>query len=179
LKNFLSVNNAGNIDDLIKTALDFKKNPLSNQSLGKGKRIGLLFLNPSMRTRLSTHIAAQNLGMEAVTWIPEADTALVGFVVGGAAARVPVVVDGVIADAALLVAAALAPDVLACCVAGHRSHEPGATAALDHLGLAPLLDLGMRLGEGSGAVLALPIVAAAVRVLHEVATFDSAGVSEK
>ena len=64
--------------------------------------------------------------------------ALAGFIVGGAAARVPVVVDGVIADAALLVAAALAPDVLACCVAGHRSHEPGATAALDHLGLVPL-----------------------------------------
>ena len=105
--------------------------------------------------------------------------ALVGFVVGGAAARVPVVVDGVIADAALLVAAALAPDVRACCVAGHRSHEPGATAALDHLGLAPLLDLGMRLGEGSGACLALPVVEAAARLLREMATFDSAGVSEK
>jgi N-succinyl-L-ornithine transcarbamylase len=68
LKNFLSVNNAGNIHDLIKTALDFKKNPLSNQSLGKGKRIGLLFLNPSMRTRLSTQIAAQNLGMEPIVF---------------------------------------------------------------------------------------------------------------
>jgi len=77
------------------------------------------------------------------------------------------------------VAAALAPDVLACCVAGHRSHEPGATAALDHLGLAPLLDLGMRLGEGSGACLALPVVEAAARLLREMATFDSAGVSEK
>ena len=105
--------------------------------------------------------------------------ALAGFVVGGAAARVPVVVDGVIADAALLVAAALAPDVLACCVAGHRSQEPGAAAALDHLGVAPLLDLGMRLGEGSGACLALPVVEAAARLLREMATFDSAGVSEK
>ena len=105
--------------------------------------------------------------------------ALAGFIVGGAAARVPVVVDGVIADAALLVAAVLAPDVLACCVAGHRSHEPGATAALDHLGLVPLLDLGMRLGEGSGACLALPVVEAAARLLREMATFDSAGVSEK
>jgi nicotinate-nucleotide--dimethylbenzimidazole phosphoribosyltransferase len=105
--------------------------------------------------------------------------ALTGLIVGGAAARVPVVVDGVIADAALLVAAALAPDVLACCVAGHRSHEPGATAALDHLGLEPLLDLGMRLGEGSGACLALPVVEAAARLLREMATFDTAGVSEK
>lgn len=68
MKNFLSVNDAGNIDFLIKTALDFKKNPLSDQGVGKGKRIGLLFLNPSMRTRLSTQIAAQNLGMEAIVF---------------------------------------------------------------------------------------------------------------
>jgi nicotinate-nucleotide--dimethylbenzimidazole phosphoribosyltransferase len=64
-------------------------------------------------------------------------------------------------------------------VAGHRSAEPGATVALAHLGLTPLLDLGLRLGEGTGAVLALPVVASAVRVLHDVATFDAAGVSEK
>lgn len=68
MKNFLSVNDAGNIDGLVKLALDFKKNPLSNSSLGKGKRIGLLFLNPSMRTRLSTQIAAQNLGMESIVF---------------------------------------------------------------------------------------------------------------
>jgi nicotinate-nucleotide--dimethylbenzimidazole phosphoribosyltransferase len=105
--------------------------------------------------------------------------ALTGFILGAAAARVPVIVDGVIAASAALAAAAFAPDAVAAMVAGHRSAEPGATAALAHLGLEPLLDLGMRLGEGSGAVLALPIVSAAVRVLHEVATFDSAGVSEK
>ena len=64
-------------------------------------------------------------------------------------------------------------------MAGHRSHEPGATAALDHLGLEPLLDLGLRLGEGSGACLALPVVEAAARLLREMATFDSAGVTEK
>ncbi|MEA2685117.1 MAG: nicotinate-nucleotide--dimethylbenzimidazole phosphoribosyltransferase [Actinomycetota bacterium] len=105
--------------------------------------------------------------------------ALAGFIVAGAAARVPVVVDGVIADAALLVAIRLAPGVLDYCIAGHRSTEPGATAVLDHLGLDPLLDLGLRLGEGSGACLALPVVEAAARVLREMATFDSAGVSEK
>jgi nicotinate-nucleotide--dimethylbenzimidazole phosphoribosyltransferase len=105
--------------------------------------------------------------------------ALAGFVVGGAAARVPVVVDGVIADAAALVACALVPGVRDYLVAGHRSAEPGATAALAHLGLEPLLDLGMRLGEGSGACLALPVVEAAARVLREMATFDGAGVSEK
>jgi nicotinate-nucleotide--dimethylbenzimidazole phosphoribosyltransferase len=105
--------------------------------------------------------------------------ALAGFVLGAAARRVPVVLDGVIAASAALAAAAFAPDAVAAMVAGHRSVEPGATVALAHLGLAPLLDLGMRLGEGSGAVLALPIVAGAVRVLREVSTFDAAGVSEK
>ncbi|HTZ10307.1 MAG TPA: nicotinate-nucleotide--dimethylbenzimidazole phosphoribosyltransferase [Acidimicrobiales bacterium] len=105
--------------------------------------------------------------------------ALSGFVVGAAAARVPVVVDGVIATAALLVAAALAPEALGYVIAGHRSAEPGASAALSHLGLEPVLDLGMRLGEGSGAVLAVPVVQAAARILREMATFDAAGVSDK
>lgn len=68
MKNFLSVHDAGNIDYLVKTALNFKKNPFANSTLGKGKRMGLLFLNPSMRTRLSTQIAAQNLGMEAIVF---------------------------------------------------------------------------------------------------------------
>jgi len=68
LKNFLSVKDAGNISGLINSALNFKKVPLAKPILGKGKRIGLLFLNPSMRTRLSTQIAAQNLGMEAIVF---------------------------------------------------------------------------------------------------------------
>jgi len=105
--------------------------------------------------------------------------ALAGFVVGGAAAGVPVLVDGVVANAALLVAAALVPGIADRCIAGHRSTEPGAAAALAHLGLEPLLDLGLRLGEGSGACLALPVVEAAARILREMATFDAAGVSEK
>jgi nicotinate-nucleotide--dimethylbenzimidazole phosphoribosyltransferase len=105
--------------------------------------------------------------------------ALAGFIVGGAARRIPVVVDGVIADAGLLVAAALCPGVVSFAFAGHRSTEPGATAVLEHLDLVPLLDLGLRLGEGSGACLALPILEAAARVLAEMATFDSAGVVDK
>ncbi|HEY8659426.1 MAG TPA: N-acetylornithine carbamoyltransferase [Hanamia sp.] len=68
MKKFLSVKDAGNIDYLIKSALNYKKNPFAHNTLGKGKRIGLLFLNPSMRTRLSTQIAAQNLGMEAIVF---------------------------------------------------------------------------------------------------------------
>ena len=103
--------------------------------------------------------------------------ALTGFLLGAAALRVPVVLDGVIACAAALAARALAPDVVHCLVAGHLSTEPGARRALAALGLRPLLDLDLRLGEGSGGALALPIVQSAARVLRDVATFDSAGVS--
>lgn len=105
--------------------------------------------------------------------------ALAGFIVAGAAARVPIVVDGVIALAGLLAAAALAPACVDYCIAGHRSTEPAATAALEHLGLEPVLDLGMRLGEGTGAVLAVPVVQAAAKILREMATLDGAGVTSK
>ncbi|MFI6512109.1 nicotinate-nucleotide--dimethylbenzimidazole phosphoribosyltransferase [Streptosporangium sp. NPDC050855] len=105
--------------------------------------------------------------------------AIAGFVLGGAALRVPVILDGVIAGAAALAAAALAPDAVDHCVAGHRSAEPGHAIALEHLGLRPLIELGMRLGEGTGGLLAHPLVCAAARVMHEVATFDSAGVTDK
>jgi nicotinate-nucleotide--dimethylbenzimidazole phosphoribosyltransferase len=105
--------------------------------------------------------------------------AIAGLVLGAAAHRVPVVLDGVIAGSAALVARALAPACVDACVAGHRSVEPGHTVALAHLGLRPLVDLELRLGEGTGAVLALPLVQAAVRALREMATFDSAGVAEK
>jgi len=98
--------------------------------------------------------------------------ALAGFIVAGAAQRVPVVIDGVIACAALLLADALVPGVSDSCIAGHRSTEPGATIALAHAGLDPLLDLDLRLGEGTGACLAIPLVQAAARILHEMATFD-------
>jgi nicotinate-nucleotide--dimethylbenzimidazole phosphoribosyltransferase len=103
--------------------------------------------------------------------------ALAGYLLGAAALRVPVVLDGMTACAAALAAAALSPDAVHYMVAGHRSAEPGAGRALAALGLRPLLELDLRLGEGSGAALALPIVQAAARVLRDVATFDSAGVS--
>ncbi len=105
--------------------------------------------------------------------------ALAGFVLGAAAARVPVLLDGVIAGSAALVAAALCPPALEYALAGHTSAEPGHGIALRHLGLRPLLRLDLRLGEGTGALLALPLVAAAARALRDVATFDSAGVTEK
>ncbi|HEY5859241.1 MAG TPA: nicotinate-nucleotide--dimethylbenzimidazole phosphoribosyltransferase, partial [Actinomycetota bacterium] len=82
----------------------------------------------------------------------------------------PIVIDGVIADAALLVAERLAPGCAAGCIAGHRSTEPAATIALAAIGLEPLLDLDLRLGEGTGAVLALPLLESAARLLTDVAT---------
>jgi nicotinate-nucleotide--dimethylbenzimidazole phosphoribosyltransferase len=103
--------------------------------------------------------------------------ALVGVCLAGAAQRVPVLLDGVSANAAALVACALSPAAAGYLVAGHRSTEPAAGAALDHLGLEPLLRLDLRLGEGTGALLAAPIVRAAAAVLAEMATFDDAGIA--
>jgi nicotinate-nucleotide--dimethylbenzimidazole phosphoribosyltransferase len=105
--------------------------------------------------------------------------AIAGFVLGAAALRLPVLLDGVIAGSAALVAAALAPEAVGAWIAGHRSVEPGAAAALRTLGLRPVLELELRLGEGTGALLAVPVVQAAARVLRDMATFDSAGVVGK
>jgi nicotinate-nucleotide--dimethylbenzimidazole phosphoribosyltransferase len=104
---------------------------------------------------------------------------LAGYVLGAASRRVPVVLDGVIAGAAALVAAALAPDTVDYCFAGHRSVEPGHAVALGRLALRPVVDLDLRLGEGTGAALAFPVIESAGAVLREMATFDSAGVTRK
>ncbi|MDT7592256.1 MAG: nicotinate-nucleotide--dimethylbenzimidazole phosphoribosyltransferase [Pseudonocardiales bacterium] len=103
---------------------------------------------------------------------------MAGFLAQAAVRRTPVLLDGVVVGAAALVAEELAPGARAWWLAGHRSVEPAHTLTLEHLGLEPLLDLGMRLGEGSGALTALPLVWMAGRVLAEMATFADAGVSE-
>ena len=105
--------------------------------------------------------------------------ALVGAILGAAANRIPVVLDGFITGAAALVAARLAPDVPARLIASHRSAEPGHRIVLEMLGLEPILDLGLRLGEGSGAALAIPVIRSAARLLGEMATFEDAGVSNR
>jgi nicotinate-nucleotide--dimethylbenzimidazole phosphoribosyltransferase len=104
---------------------------------------------------------------------------LVGVILAGAAHRIPVVVDGFISASAALIAVTLKPEVRHYLIAAHRSAEPGHDAILRHLGLAPYLDLRMRLGEGTGAALAFTLIRAAVRIYTEMATFKSAGVSEK
>lgn len=105
--------------------------------------------------------------------------ALVGVILGGARLKVPVVLDGFVSGAAALVAARIAPLAMEYVVAGHYSVEPGHRKILEVLELRPLLDLEMRLGEGSGALVALPLLDAAVAVLNEMATFSQAGVSER
>jgi nicotinate-nucleotide--dimethylbenzimidazole phosphoribosyltransferase len=101
--------------------------------------------------------------------------AIVGVILTGAACGVPVVLDGVVSDSAALAARALAPDAAGYMVAGHLSAEPGAKVVLEVLGLQPLLDLGMRLGEGTGGLLAVPLVTAAARALGGMATLEELG----
>ena len=104
---------------------------------------------------------------------------LTGAVLQAASERRVIVVDGFIASSAVLVAARLQPHVLQRCVFSHRSGERGHALMLAQLGAEPLLDLGLRLGEGSGAALAWPLLLSACTILREMASFESAGVSEK
>lgn len=101
--------------------------------------------------------------------------AIVGIALAAASRRRPFLIDGVNTAAAALTAVALAPDASGYLIAAHRSVEPGASAALRHLRKEPLIDLGLRLGEGTGAILAVPLVQAAARVLHDVITLDEMG----
>ena len=103
--------------------------------------------------------------------------ALVGVILGAVAGRVPLVLDGFITGAAVLLAAGLAPRVSERVIAAHRSVEPGHAIVLERLGLRPLLDLDLRLGEGTGAALAIQLIDAAVRLRDGMATFTSAAVS--
>ncbi len=104
--------------------------------------------------------------------------AMAGFLAQAAVRRTPVILDGVVVTAAALVAAELAPGAVSWWVAGHRSVEPAHTFALEHLDLEPILELRMRLGEGSGALMALPVVSSSVEILRGMSTFDEAGISD-
>jgi nicotinate-nucleotide--dimethylbenzimidazole phosphoribosyltransferase len=104
---------------------------------------------------------------------------LAGLMLGAAAARIPVVLDGFIAGAAALIAVGLQPHCKEYFIASHRSVERGHKAILNHLGLKPLFDLDLRLGEGTGACLGMSLVFAAIKIFTEMATFDEAGVSER
>ena len=104
---------------------------------------------------------------------------LAGLALAGAFHQRPVVIDGFISTAGALIAQAICPTVTDYLFAGHQSEEPGHKIMLRHLGLQPILDLGMRLGEGTGGAMAMSIMEGALRVFKEVLTFDEAGVAEK
>ncbi len=104
---------------------------------------------------------------------------LVGAVLQAASERRTIVVDGFITGAAVLAVSQLVPAVLGYCVWSHRSAESGHGVMIRHLGAQPLLDMGLRLGEGSGAALAWPLLVSAVNVLNDMASFESAGVSDR
>ncbi len=105
--------------------------------------------------------------------------AMTGFILEAAANRIAIVCDGFISTAAAAVAYAIAPPVKGYLFAGHCSEEPGHGVLLNYLGLTPILRLNLRLGEGTGAVLAMPVIESALRIYSEMATFSSAGVSTK
>jgi nicotinate-nucleotide--dimethylbenzimidazole phosphoribosyltransferase len=104
---------------------------------------------------------------------------LAGVMIAAASRRIPIVLDGFISTASAMIAVGLAPGVREYLIASHRSVEIGHRAMLQHLNLVPLLDLNMRLGEGTGAVLAFHLIEASTRILREMATFEEAGVSDK
>ena len=132
-----------------------------------------------LREVLQLHAAAQS-PMQALTALGGFEIAtMVGAVLKAAQLRRLIVVDGFISSSAVLVAQALAPHVLQRCVFAHRSDEHAHGLMLNRLGAQPLLDLGLRLGEGSGAALAWPLLESACRILAEMASFESAAVSVK
>lgn len=128
--------------------------------------------------RRARAVADDPVGLLAAVTGPDL-AAMTGFLLRAAARATPVLLDGVVSCACALAAQRVAPGASAWWQAAHRSPEPAAGRALDALGLDPLLDLGLRLGEGSAALVALPVLTAAGDLLREMATFESAGVSDR
>lgn len=154
-----------------------------SQVVGMGTGVGL----PGWRRKcdaieraLALHFPDPNDPMDILSKVGGLEiAAIAGVVLAGAAARIPVIVDGAIATAGAALAVKLCPACKAFMIIGHRSTEPGHTVLLNYLELNPVLDLNLHLGEGTGAVLTLPILDAAVATLNDMATFQEAKVSEK
>jgi len=133
-----------------------------------------------IRQALDLHRPDRNDALDVLTKVGGLEVGgLAGLMLGAAVARVPVVLDGFIAGAAALIAVGLQPRCREYLIASHRSVERGHQAIMDHLGVKPLLDLDLRLGEGTGACLGMSLVCAAIKIYNEMATFNEAGVSEK
>jgi nicotinate-nucleotide--dimethylbenzimidazole phosphoribosyltransferase len=129
---------------------------------------------------LALHKPNPNDGLDTLAKVGGLEIAgITGFILGAAAAGVPVVVDGLISTAGALVADRLCPIVRGWLFSGHRSVEKGQAIALQTLELEPLIDLGLRLGEGTGAALAMSILDSAARIMVEMASFETAAVSNR
>jgi nicotinate-nucleotide--dimethylbenzimidazole phosphoribosyltransferase len=152
-----------------------------DEVIGRGTGVddaGLHRKRDAVRRALAVNPADPSDGLAALAQLGGFEIAgLAGVVLGAAAARLPVVVDGFIAGAAALAATRIAPATVGYLIASHRSVETGHRRVLEALGTLPLLDLELRLGEGTGAALAMPLVDAAIKLVAEMATFASAGVS--
>jgi nicotinate-nucleotide--dimethylbenzimidazole phosphoribosyltransferase len=150
----------------------------TDADLVTGRGTGIDDETLTRKTELVASAVARTAGVDdAVDLLAEVGglehAGIAGLILGGAARGVPVLLDGVIAGSAALVAQRLAPASIDYCIAGHRSVESGHIIALQQLGLRPLVDLDLRLGEGTGAALSVPLVQAAARVINEMATLAS------
>jgi nicotinate-nucleotide--dimethylbenzimidazole phosphoribosyltransferase len=153
------------------------------QCVGRGTGLddaGLAKKTEILKQAIAQHALSAEDAQKALTTFGGFEIAMMaGAMLGAAEQKAVLLIDGFIATAALLVAAKLQPNVLHYCVFTHCSGEAGHKRLLEHLGAKPLLDLGLRLGEGTGAALAYPLVQAAVNFLNEMASFESANISEK
>lgn len=153
------------------------------QCVGRGTGfddVGLAKKTATLKQALAAHQIADGDALQALATFGGFEIAMmVGAMLAAAQQKAVLLIDGFIATSALLVAYHLQPDILQYCVFAHCSGEAGHRQLLEYLGAKPLLDAGLRLGEGTGAVLAYPMVQAAVNFLNEMASFESAGVSEK
>ncbi|MGP1716513.1 MAG: nicotinate-nucleotide--dimethylbenzimidazole phosphoribosyltransferase [Methylophilus sp.] len=154
-----------------------------HQCVGRGTGLsdkGLDHKLAVLTTALQTHHVDRKNPLQVLAVFGGFEVAMmVGALLAGAESRATLLIDGFIATSALLVAAKLYPQVLDYCVFAHCSDENGHSKMLEHLKVQPLLHLSLRLGEGTGAVLAYPLLQSAVAFLNEMASFESAGVSEK
>lgn len=134
----------------------------------------------TLKQALATHQLKNDAAMQALATVGGFEIAMmVGAMLAAAQNKALLLIDGFIATSALLVASRLQPNILQYCVFAHCSGEAGHRQLLAYLEAKPMLDAGLRLGEGTGAALAYPLVQAAVNFLNEMASFESAGVSEK
>ena len=157
------------------------------QCVGRGTGLdeaGLIKKTEILKQAINQHVHVSHLStpsaMQALSTFGGFEIAMMaGAMLGAAEQKTLLLIDGFIASSALLVAAKLQPNILHYCVFGHCSNESAHRKLLDYLGAKTLLDIGLRLGEGTGAVLAYPLIQASVNFLNDMASFASAGVSEK